>query len=106
MLYVDYAAPVDAIRAKAEAIVKASAKWDGRVFNLAVTDLTHDSMQLRILASAADSGKAFDLRCEIREKLIDWLRREHPGSLPRGRAQPAEEDQPKAPPAVPSTPSD
>jgi small-conductance mechanosensitive channel len=100
MLYVDYTAPVAAIRAKAEDIVKASGKWDGRIFNLSVTDLTHDSMQLRILASGADSGKAFDLRCEIREKLIDWLRREHPGSLPRGRAQNAEQDpQPARPPA-------
>jgi hypothetical protein len=89
---VDYAAPVNGIRAKVEEMVKASPKWDGRVFNLAVTDLTHDSMQLRILASAADSGKVFELRCEIREKLIDWLRREHPGSLPRARAQPADQD--------------
>jgi small-conductance mechanosensitive channel len=92
MLYVDYAAPVDAIRGKADEIVNASSKWDGRVFNLSVTELRHDSMQLRILASAADAGKAFDLRCEIREKLVDWLRREHPGSLPRARAQSAEQD--------------
>jgi small-conductance mechanosensitive channel len=92
MLYVDYGAPVDAIRAKAEEIVKASTRWDGRVFNLSVTDLTHDSMQLRVLASAADSGKAFDLRCEIREELIAWLRREHPGSLPRARSQVGELD--------------
>jgi small-conductance mechanosensitive channel len=100
MLYVDYAAPVHGIRAKVQEMVKASPKWDGRVFSLAVTDLTHDSMQLRILASAADSGKAFELRCEIREKLIDWLRRERPGSLPRARAQPADQDpQSPRPPA-------
>ena len=100
MLYVDFTAPVAAIRAKAEEIVKASGKWDGRVFNLSVINLTHDNMQLRILASAADYGKAFDLRCDLREKLIDWLRREHPGSLPRGRAQNAEQDpQPARPPA-------
>ncbi len=92
MLYVDFTAPVEAVRRKSREIVERSAKWDGRVFNLAVTDFTHDSMQLRILASAADSGKAFDLRCEIREKLIEWLRREHPGALPRGRAQNAEQD--------------
>jgi hypothetical protein len=43
-------------------------------------------MQLRVLATAADSSKAWDLRCEIREKLIAYLQREYPESLPRFRA--------------------
>jgi len=100
MVYVDYTAPVEAIRAKSEEIVKSSARWDGRVFSLTVNDLTRDSMQLRILASAADAGKASDLRNEIREKLIDWLRLEHPGSLPRGRAQMIEQDRRPSTPAA------
>jgi len=100
MVYVDYTAPVEAIRAKSEEIVKSSARWDGRVFSLTVNDLTRDSMQLRILASAADAGKASDLRNEIREKLIDWLRLEHPGSLPRGRAQMIEQDRRLSTPAA------
>ena len=44
-------------------------------------------MQLRVLATARSSGDAFDLRCEIREKLIDFLQRELPGALPRQRRQ-------------------
>ena len=44
-------------------------------------------MEVRILASAGDAGKVFDLRCEIREKLIDFLQREHPEVLPRQRTE-------------------
>jgi small-conductance mechanosensitive channel len=87
LIYVDYRAPVGVIRAKAGEIVKASKLWDGRVINVAVTDLKQDCMQVRILASAADAGKAFDLRCEIRERLIDWLQRELPQALPRVRSE-------------------
>lgn len=87
LIYVDYRAPVGIIRAQAEQIVKASKLWDGRVVNVAVTDFTRDCMEVRILASASDAGKTFDLRCEIREKLIDWLQREQPGALPRARSE-------------------
>ena len=44
LINVDYRAPVAAIRNKAQAIVKASSRWDGRVFNVAVTDFKHDTM--------------------------------------------------------------
>lgn len=87
LIYVDYRAPVDVIRSKAEEIVRASKLWDGRVFNVAVTDFKSETMEMRILATAGDSGKAFDLRCEIREKLIDFLQREHPEALPRQRTE-------------------
>ena len=86
LMQVDYRAPVDTIRTKAEQIVRASNRWDGRVFNLAVTDFKHDTMEVRILASAGTAGKVFDLRCEIREKLVDFLQREHAEALPRQRA--------------------
>ena len=87
LVYVDYRAPVDAMRKVAEKIVRASNRWDGRVFNVAVTDFKNDTMEVRILASAGDAGKVFDLRCEVREKLIDFLQREHPEALPRQRTE-------------------
>jgi hypothetical protein len=43
-------------------------------------------MQLRVLVSSADSGRNFDLRCKLREGLIDYIRQHHPDSLPRVRA--------------------
>lgn len=41
--------------------------------------------------SANSAGQAFDLRCEVREQLIDFLQREHPEALPRERAEVAHE---------------
>ncbi len=87
MLYADYAAPVGAMRAKLEEIVKASPLWDGKVVNMQVTDFRNDTMEIRMLMSAGTAGRAFDLRCEVREKMIGWLQREHPAALPRRRAE-------------------
>jgi hypothetical protein len=52
-----------------------------------VTDAKDTTIEVRILVSAENSGKAFDLRCEVREKLIDFLRREYPDALPRFRTE-------------------
>ena len=87
LLNVDYATPVDRVRQKAEEIAKASPFWDGNLVKLQVTDADAVSMQLRVIASARSSSDAFDLRCEIREKLIAYLQRELPEALPRVRQQ-------------------
>ncbi len=87
LINVDYATPVDRVRQKAEEIVKASPLWDGNLVKLHVTDADAQSMQLRVIAGARSSGDAFELRCEIREKLIDFLQRELPQALPRQRQQ-------------------
>jgi small-conductance mechanosensitive channel len=87
MLRVDFSAPIERIRAKAEELVRASKLWDGRVFNVQVTDADHRTMEIRVLASAATSGTTFDLRCELREKLIAFLVGDHPQALPRGREE-------------------
>jgi small-conductance mechanosensitive channel len=85
-IYVDYRAPVGAIRAKLEEIVKQAKQWDGRVVNLQVTDVKEQTIELRCLMSAASAGSAFELRCEVREKLIAFLNAEHPNALPNRRA--------------------
>ena len=85
MVYVDYDAPVAAMREKLAEIAKASRLWDGKVVNLAVTDLSERAMQVRCLVSARNAGEAFDLRCEVREKMVAWLREAHPEALPRER---------------------
>ena len=43
--------------------------------------------EVRILASARTSPRSFDLRCEVREKLIAFLQKEHPYALPRLRME-------------------
>jgi small-conductance mechanosensitive channel len=87
LFYTDYTAPVAAMRRKLEETAKASPLWDNRVVNMQVTDLKQSTMEVRVLVSASNAGRAFDLRCEIREKMIAWLQAEYPGSLPRRRAR-------------------
>jgi small-conductance mechanosensitive channel len=86
-IHADYTVPVDRVRAKLEEIAKASPLWDGRVVNLQVTDAKPGTVELRALVSARTSPAAWDLRCEVREKLIAFLQQEHPGALPRQRAE-------------------
>jgi small-conductance mechanosensitive channel len=87
MIYVDYAAPVDRMREKLQEIAGASKLWDGQVVNLAVTELGERTMQVRCLISARNAGDTFDLRCEVREKMVAFLKAEHPEALPRGRLE-------------------
>jgi small-conductance mechanosensitive channel len=84
-LNVDYTVPVDAVRQELTRILEASPLWDRKVNVLHVTDIKESTLELRALASAPDAGKAWDLRCEVREKLITFLQKNYPGSLPRVR---------------------
>jgi small-conductance mechanosensitive channel len=85
MMYLDYRAPVGIIRQKFRDIVKESKLWDGQTAALQITDFKEGTMELRLLMGARSSGAAFDLRCEVREKLIDFIQREHPEALPHSR---------------------
>jgi small-conductance mechanosensitive channel len=84
--YLDYRAPVGRIRAKLEEIVKGSKNWNGQVVNLQVTDTKQGAIELRALMSANSAGQAFELRCEVREQMIDFLQKEHPEALPLQRS--------------------
>jgi small-conductance mechanosensitive channel len=98
--YVDYTVPIDAMRAKLDALVRASPHWDGQVSNLQVTNATERSIEVRGLMSARDSSEAWNLRCEVREKMIGWLQAEYPDALPRIRAHvetPPDGREPSAP---------
>jgi small-conductance mechanosensitive channel len=97
-LHVDYTVPVQRIRDKLTEFAQESELWDGQVVNLQVTEALETTMQLRILVSATNSPRAWDLRCEIREKMVDFLQREFPDALPRHRVL-LEED--KAPEGTP-----
>ena len=84
--YLDYRAPVGRIRDKLNEIVKASKNWNGQVVDLAVTDTKQATIELRAIMSANTAGQAFDLRCEVREKMIEFLQNEHPHALPVARS--------------------
>jgi len=84
-LYVDYTVPVEAIRGKLHEILEGSDKWDKRAWGLQVTNSTERVLELRALMSAVDSSKLWDLRCEVREKLLTFLQADYPESLPKVR---------------------
>jgi small-conductance mechanosensitive channel len=86
-VYTDYTVPVDELRQEFRRIVEASDLWDKKVCVLQVTDSSEHTMQIRALTSASDSSKAWDLRCLVREKLIAFLQKNYPDSLPRTRAE-------------------
>ncbi len=87
LIYADYTLPMDAVRARATEIVRASRLWDGQVVNVQVSDAREQVIEVRVLASASDSSRAWDLRCEIRENLIAYIRDAFPASLPRVRRE-------------------
>lgn len=86
-LYVDHRAPVEAMRAKLSEIAAQSRLWDRNVVNLQVSDAKESVIEIRMLVSARNAPQAWDLRCEVREKMIFFLQTEHPGALPRQRAE-------------------
>ena len=65
--------------------VKGNSRWDGRVAILQVTEHRPEALELRGLLSARNAGIAFDLRCEVREAVMDFLRTQMPDALVRTR---------------------
>src|SRR5262249_154763 len=65
-VYTDYMAPIQELRNELERIVNASQLWDGKVWNLQVTDTKDRMLELRCMVSAVDSGTLWDLRVEVR----------------------------------------
>ena len=86
-LYTDYMVPVEAVRAELQRVVKTTALWDGKVCGLQVTDLTDRAMQLRCLVSARNSGDLFDLRCLVREQMVQYIHNNYPHSFPLQRRE-------------------
>ncbi|AMM50366.1 mechanosensitive ion channel protein MscS [Rufibacter sp. DG15C] len=84
-LYLDYTIPVEPLREELNKILKETPLWDGRVGLLQVTDSKERTLELRMLVSARDSGSAFDLRCFVREKLVDFVQKNYPECLPLTR---------------------
>jgi len=86
-VYADYTIPVKEIREELHRILKGSNQWDGKVWGLQVTNATERTMELRALMSAADASAAWGLRCEVREKLIEFVQKNYPEALPKTRAE-------------------
>ena len=83
---VDWAVPTHEMRTELRAIVEATDLWDERTCVLQVTDAIGGVVRVRALVTAKDAPTLFDLRCHVRERLVEWLRESYPEALPRSRA--------------------
>ncbi|MCL9758209.1 mechanosensitive ion channel family protein [Frankia sp. AiPa1] len=86
-LDLDWEVPIDEMRAEMHRVLEATDLWDRRVSVLQVTDAVGDNIRIRVLVSGKDGPTTFDLRCHVREALVLWLQRHHPGALPRTRVE-------------------
>ncbi len=84
-LYLDYQVPLGELRGELKRLVERNENWDHRVCGLQVTDTKENTIEVRVLVSSTNASRNFDLRCEVREALIEFLRAKVPESLPRVR---------------------
>ena len=85
---VDFSVPFSDMRAELDRLLADSDLWDGRRGVLQVTDAVGGVVRVRIVVSAPNAGALFDLRCAVREGLVDWV--QHRGVLPTQRIEAAE----------------
>lgn len=87
LFWVDYATPLEPLRQELEHLCeRARHIWDGRVSVLQVVDTSDKAIQIRVLVSSQDSSRNWDLRCYIRENMINFISANYPGHLPKLRA--------------------
>jgi small-conductance mechanosensitive channel len=86
-IYADYTVPVEHLRAELQRLVEANTLWNRKTCVLQVTDAKEHAMELRALVSAGNASALWDLRCGIREGLVQFLQERHPNHLPRTRAE-------------------
>ncbi|POH68715.1 mechanosensitive ion channel [Cryobacterium sp. TMN-39-2] len=90
-----------AMRDELNRVVAQTDLWDGRAVVLQVTDAVGGFVRVRVLVTAQDAPTLFDLRCFVRENLIDWVNAENPDALPLNRVEVRQ--QPETPPVRPSS---
>jgi small-conductance mechanosensitive channel len=85
---VDFSVPFNDMRVELDRLLASSDLWDGRRGVLQVTDAVGGVVRVRIVVSAPNAGALFDLRCAVREGLVDWV--QHRGVLPTQRIESAD----------------
>nr|MCW2729013.1 mechanosensitive ion channel protein MscS [Aeromicrobium sp.] len=94
-LDVDWRVSPDGMRAELDRILPTTDLWDGRAKVLQVTDAVNGWVRIRILVTAKDAPTLFDLRCLVRERMVDWLQSSDEGGLPRFRVESVDRTPPR-----------
>ena len=87
LVWVDYRMPLQPLRDAAQRACEAAPEWDKRMCLLQVVEAGEKSVQLRVLVTSSDASRNWDLRCKVREALVDFMQREYPQHLPLTRAE-------------------
>lgn len=86
-IYADYSLPLEELKTEFNRLLQNTDLWNGDVSGAQVTNSTEKTQEIRFLVSADDSGKAWDLRCYLREHLIKFIQQNYPQSLPKYRIE-------------------
>jgi len=86
-IYLDYTVPLDSLRTELDRLLSLTPLWNKETKVLQVTDLTDKTIEVRALASANNSSETFDLRCYIREGLLEFVKKNYPKALPALRVK-------------------
>jgi small-conductance mechanosensitive channel len=92
-IHVDYTMPIAPIREELDRILEDNDLWNGNVKVVQVTESKERTMEVRILVSAKNAPTAWDLRCDVREKIITFIQDNYPDKLPRVRAEIKQQEQ-------------
>jgi len=87
LLQTDFTIPMEQVREQYRIVLESSPLWDGKTMIVQVTDSKASTIEIRFLMSARNPKETFDLRCYVREKMLEYLQREHYASLPKIRSE-------------------
>ena len=79
----DWNVSINVFRQQVDKLLSSTDLWDGRSFSVQVTKTVENKMTVTVYISARNAGDLWDLRCYLREHLIDWVRTEQPQAIPR-----------------------
>ncbi|WP_394768352.1 mechanosensitive ion channel family protein [Lacisediminihabitans sp.] len=88
----DWRVSPDQMRTQLDEILAGTDLWDGRTSVLQVTDAVGGFVRIRVLVTAVDAPTLFDLRCLVRERMVEWLHTRDVAALPRTRIQTVEQE--------------
>lgn len=83
--HIDYLLPIHLLRDQFIKLVSQSTLWDKNLCCLQVTDLKEHTLEVRGLVSAKNGADLWALRCEIREKMLEFIVSHFPDCLPKVR---------------------
>lgn len=84
-VHADYTLPINVVRSAFNGWIEQSTLWDRRKSALLISDADDKTIEVRATMSAKNSDDAFNLECDIREKLVTFIQENYPHTLPSAR---------------------